>query len=362
MQELPGRLAETFRTGIALEMQDSFAYADVLRVVRPPVLPETKVKGRGLMYCGERILEFQTALAVRAEDGPERTELLKSAVSAMNAAYTGPRARAIPTIPDNPTRENFTALPEYGQLLKRPELMPAGYDFEFADIYSLNLVENYVFLVTGTKKSGKSVFMENLMLNGLERGDEVVILEIGDSRFAQIAQEHTIARYTDDQGVYDFLSRIHGELVQRASIKKECLGRKASQEEMFKAALVNQRIDIFIGNMSALIEKLHNPESPAFNARDLFETLCERGVGYNIFLYGEVNDREEGNLMGYTCFDSMRGYRSGVRFGGRFSDQKIFPFENVSYQEQERSMKCGVGMLPSENRETRQVKIVVPMS
>lgn len=362
MQELPGRLAETFRTGIALEMQDSFAYADVLRVVRPPVLPETKVKGRGLMYCGERILEFQTALAVRAEDGPERTELLKSAVSAMNAAYTGPRARAIPTIPDNPTREDFTALPEYRQLLERPELMPAGYDFEFADIHSLNLMENYVFLVTGTKKSGKSVFMENLMLNGLERGDEVVILEIGDSRFAQIAQEHTIARYTDDQGVYDFLSRIHGELVQRASIKKECLGRKASQEEMFKAALVNQRIDIFIGNMSALIEKLHDPESPAFNARDFFETLCERGVGYNIFLYGEVNDREEGNLMGYTCFDNMRGYRSGVRFGGRFSDQKIFPFENVSYQEQERSMKCGVGMLPSENRETRQVKIVVPMS
>ncbi|NBI65379.1 FHA domain-containing protein [Pseudoflavonifractor sp. 60] len=362
MQELPGRLAETFRTGVALEMQDSFAYADVLRVVRPPVLPETKVKGRGLMYCGERILEFQTALATRAEDGPERTELLKKAVAAMNAAYTGPRARAIPAIPDNPTREDFTSLPEYRQLLERPELMPAGYDFEFADIYSLNLVENYVFLITGTKKSGKSVFMENLMLNSLDRGDEVVILEMGDSRFAQIAQEHALTRCTEAQEVYNFLSRIHGELVQRAGIKKACLDRKASQEEMFTAAQANSRINIFIGNMSTLIGQLHDPESPVFNARDLFETLCERGMGYNIFLYGEVSDREETDLMGYTCFDSMRGYRSGVRFGGRFSEQKLFPFENVGYQDQERSMKCGVGMVPSENREERQVKIVVPMS
>lgn len=162
--------------------------------------------------------------------------------------------------------------------------------------------------------------------------------------------------------MYNFLSRIHGELVQRAGIKKACLDRKASQEEMFTAAQANSRINIFIGNMSTLIGQLHDPESPVFNARDLFETLCERGMGYNIFLYGEVSDREETDLMGYTCFDSMRGYRSGVRFGGRFSEQKLFPFENVGYQDQERSMKCGVGMVPSENREERQVKIVVPMS
>ena len=131
---------------------------------------------------------------------------------------------------------------------------------------------------------------------------------------------------------------------------------------MFTAALVNQRINIFLGNMSALINHLHDPESPAFNAQGLFETICERGRGYNIFLFGEVDDREETELMGYTCFDSMRSYRSGIRFGGRLSEQKLIPFENVGYQEQDRSMKCGIGMIPSENREDRQVKVVVPMS
>lgn len=362
MQELPGRLAETFRTGICLEMSDAFAYADVLHTVRPPVLPESKVKGRGLMYCGERILEFQTALAARSESGPERTDILKASIQAMNAAYTGPRARMIPCIPDNPTRDVFTALPEYAETLAKPSLLPAGYDFEYADIYSFNLAENYVFLVSGTKKSGKSVFMENLMLNSLDRGDEVVILEMDDDRFAPIAQEHGIQRCTDGQGLYDFLSRIQTEMIARAQIKKDCIAKKSSDEEMFTAALANRRIDIFMGNMSALINCLHDPESPAFNAQGLFETLCERGRGYNIFLFGEVDNREETELMGYTCFDSMRGYRSGIRFGGRLSEQKLFLFENVGYQEQDRSMKCGVGMIPSENREDRQVKVVVPMS
>ena len=84
--------------------------------------------------------------------------------------------------------------------------------------------------------------------------------------------------------------------------------------------------------------------------------------GYNIFLYAEVSDRDEAELMGYTCFESMRGYRSGIRFGGRFSEQKLFSFENVNYLEQDRSMKAGIGMIPSENRDDRQVKVVVPMS
>lgn len=362
MQELPSRLAENFRTGLSLEMPDMFAYSDVLRVVRPPVLPESKVKGRGLIGFGERILEFQTALAAHAEGGPERNELLKAAVMTMNAAYTGPRARAIPSIPQNPKRSDFTSLPEYAQALARLELIPVGYDFEYADIFSFNLAKNYVYLVTGTKQSGKSVFMENLMLTGIEKGDEVVILEVKDNRFEGVAEENGLSRYTDGQGVFDFLSRIHGELLERAKIKKACIDAKKSDEEMFAAALENRRIDIFIGNMIALVEELHDPGSPAINAQSLFETLCERGKGYNIFLYGEVSDKDEADLLGYTCFDSMRSYRSGIRFGGRFGEQKIFSFENVNYQEQDRSMKSGIGVIPSENRDDRLIKVVVPMS
>ena len=45
-------------------------YGTLVVGVRPPVLPESRVKGRGLMYYEDRVLEFQTALAAHAEGGP----------------------------------------------------------------------------------------------------------------------------------------------------------------------------------------------------------------------------------------------------------------------------------------------------
>lgn len=360
MQEIPGRLAETFRTGIALEMTDQFAYGDVLHVVKPPVMPESRVKGRGLIYYGERILEFQTALAAHAEGSPERNDMIREAVARMNNAWTGQPARAVPSIPEKPVRSDFTALPDYKDALADPGLMPLGYDFENADVWSFNLVANYVFLITGTRQSGKSVCMENLMETALESGDEVLVLEPGGTRFSAFAQEHGVRYCTGNKDIMECMAHIHGELVSRAKIKKECLDRRVSGEEMFKAALVSKRISLFIGNLSGLIKELYNVQSELAEARSLFETLCERGNGYNVFLYAEVSDKDQADLMGYNCFESMRNYRSGIRFGGRLGEQKVFAFENVGYQEQDRTQKAGLGFIPSENRDARLEKVIVP--
>ena len=364
MQEMPSRMAENFRTGIALEMPDQFAYADVLHVVKPPVLPESRVKGRGLMYYGERILEFQTALAARAEGAPERNDLIKAAVEKMNGAWTGAAAKPVPRIPDKPTRKDFTALPEYAEALAKPELMPVGYDFEYASVYSLDLSRNFIYLITGTKRSGKSICMENLIQTAVERGDKVLIADIASERYAEIAQTFNLTRYTDGQGLFELLTTLHGEIDNsaRSALKRDCIARKLSEEELFLETQKNPRIDIFIGDMGSFIRELHDKNSPAINGRTLFEIFCEKGRGYNIFVYGEVNDKDQPTLMGHTCFDTMRSYRSGIRFGGRFGEQKIFSFENIPYQNQERSMKPGLGVIPTDNRDSRLVQVVIPMS
>ena len=361
MQEMPSRLAENFRTGIALEMQDAFAYGDILHIIRPQVLPESRVKGRGLMFCGERVLEFQTALAARAEGSPERNDLLKEAVERMNAAWSGPGARSIPAIPAKPVRSNLTSLPEYREMLENPRILPIGWDFTSADLASFNLVRNFAYLVSGTKQSGKSVFMENLIRTVSDRGEEVMILEIGEDRFAQVAEDCGAGRYTDSDRILEAMTKIHGELLARSAVKKECLDRRCSDEELFEAAMQSPRINIFVNNMTGLLEMLHDPDSPAHNAEELFETICERGKGYNLFLFCEVADRELAELPGYLAFGSLMNYRSGIRFGGRFGEQKLFAFENIGFQDQDRSMKPGIGVIPTDNREDRVEKIVVPL-
>lgn len=360
-QELPSRMAENFRTGISLEMSDVFAYSDVLHIIRPPVLPESRVKGRGLLYHEERVLEFQTALACHAENSPERNDLIKASVARMNEAWHGKRARTVPYIPEKPVRAEFTSLVEYQEALKNPRLIPIGYDFKFADIYSFDLVKSYVYLITGTKNSGKSNLMENLMLTCIDRGEDVKIIELGENRFAHIAQKQGLNRYTDGEGVLSVFTDIQREMVRRAPIKKKHIEERSSDEVLFDAAMENRRINLFIGNMQMLVHELHDANSPAFNAQALFDTLCERGKGYNIFVYGEMNDRDQDELMGYACIDSIRNELSGIRFGGKFNDQKIFSFENVRYQEQERSMKTGIGVIPCDDNEARLIRVVVPL-
>ena len=361
MQEMPSRLAENFRTNIALEMQDAFAYGDILHIIRPPVLPESRVKGRGLMYFGERILEFQTALAARAEGSPERNDLLKEAVERMNAAYDGIPARSIPVIPNKPVRQDLISLPEYRQMLENPKLLPIGWDFASADVASFDLVKNYAFLISGTRQSGKSVFMENLIRTAAERGEHVLILEPGENRFEKVAEECGLKRYTDSDGILEAMTFVHGELLARSGLKKECLDRKCSDEELFEAAGVNPRINLFINNMTGFLELLHDPDSSAHNAEELFETVCERGKGYNLFLFCEAGDRELTELPGYNAFASLMNYRSGIRFGGRFGEQKLFAFENIGFQDQDRSMKPGIGVIPTDNRDDRLQQIVVPL-
>ena len=110
-----------------------------------------------------------------------------------------------------------------------------------------------------------------------------------------------------------------------------------------------------------MLRRTRTPSSPAYGARDLFDTVCERGAGYNLFLYVELSDKEQTDLMGYNAYENLRAYRSGIRFGGRLNEQKLFSFENIGYQEQDRAQKPGLGIVPSDSRDARVEKVVVPL-
>ena len=71
------RLSELFKTRICLYMKDSYAYAEAFDIIRCPILPKKGVAGRGVAYYRERILEFQTALVVKAENDYVRQEMIK---------------------------------------------------------------------------------------------------------------------------------------------------------------------------------------------------------------------------------------------------------------------------------------------
>ncbi len=80
--EIPGRLGENFRTVICLEMNDTYAYTEALRMAHLDVLPEENVRGRRIARAGENFLEFQTALPLPAEDDFQRIGFIQEKMQA----------------------------------------------------------------------------------------------------------------------------------------------------------------------------------------------------------------------------------------------------------------------------------------
>ena len=362
-KEIPTRMAENFRTGICLEMQDAYAYGEILHVLRPEVLPEANIKGRGLIGYGNKIIEFQTALAAESAEGPLRNDMIREKIERMNAAWKSLPARRIPTIPDKPVREEFVKLPDYGKMLADPRRLPAAYNEEDAEICGPDLFEHYIFFVTGTRGSGKSVYMKNLILSAAERKETNLIFENRDNTFEAISKDLGIRRAADGETTYELLKYVFEEMRKRIPLKKKCLDDRLSEEETFKATLASQRINLFIGDLGSFIREVFDPASPAANGKPVVELIATKGRFYNVYLYAEIKDADQMTLMSNPVVREMCDVCAGVRFGGRLNDskQKMFEFANVSFRDVGKSLKPGIGIIPSEDKQAKTEKIVVPM-
>lgn len=84
--EINSKLSENIRRAVSLEMQDKFAYSDILRSMQISTLPEAGIAGRGLVDVDGVILEFQTCIALEAADDYQRIERIAERCHAMTAS------------------------------------------------------------------------------------------------------------------------------------------------------------------------------------------------------------------------------------------------------------------------------------
>ena len=144
--DISSSLADALTHLISLEQNDKFKYMDALRKMNLDILPEEKVKGRGLAPVGERVLEFQTALAMKPDREGTMNARLEDFCASMDASWTGERPRKIPEIPAEPT---FTILKEdrrFREAISNPRILPFAYRMKDASILSIDLFRNYCWL------------------------------------------------------------------------------------------------------------------------------------------------------------------------------------------------------------------------
>ena len=359
MNELPGRIAENMRTAVCLELPDKFAYGDILHTMRIDVLPEKGVRGRGLAWCEDRLLEFQTALALPAEDDYQRMEKIAAEEAALKAAWPGKCARRIPSIPEKPVWEEFAALPEVQALAGNGRFVPVGYEAESAEVYSIDLSKNYCYLVTGNARTGKRNFMKIMIQSCRMKQSEIYIIDMS-SDMAVFAGCNDVHMIRTENELFDFfLNTLTPVFQARNKIKKACELTGAEEEELYAATASETPYFIFIPDLPKFITGAYLDER---GMSGFLETIVRKGRFHNIYFIGCMPLESRNDLLGYQLFQDFISYHTGIHFGGNAARNTLLSFDYLGYQKQSAVLRPGIGLLPEVMGEHDAEKVIVPLA
>ena len=361
MNEIPGRIAENLKTILCLELADKYAYSDVLHTTQIQVLPEAGVKGRGLALYASRILEYQTALALEAEDDYQRMEKISGVCRRMNEAWTGRRARPIPEIPEKPAWELFTELEQVRKDASEDCLLPVGYNAETADVYSVDLSSIYCYLIAGAARTGKKNFLKVMLASAQLKNSQICLID-GDGLMGQYASQDGISYVSNEEELFGyFQNTLTPEFKKRNKIKQQILAAGGEEEDLYAQTRKETPVFLFITNMLWFINTIYAPQNASRGMKGFMETLTMKGRYHNIYFVGILNLEDKNTVRGYQTFINFVSYKTGIHFGGNISQNGFMNFDYLPFKEMTKSEKPGVGQLPMVDGKVGTQKIVVPL-
>ncbi len=358
--EITTKMGDNIKTVICLQMNDKYAYSDALRVSGIEVLPESNVKGRGLALVGESVLEFHTALALEAEDDFKRMEAVKEICLQMGASWKGYCAKVIPVIPEKPVWREFEQLAEVRRLQADSRFLPIGYDMESADIYSIDLSRTFSYLVSGKARTGKTNLLKAIIRSAAAKQGNLVVIEHGSADLKQAAQAAG-AEYIDSQKAQAaFFSGLVEPFKQRNRKKRELIEQGKEEFEIYEAMQQEKPYFIVVSDIISFVQSIQKPEEGILNIKGFVDNIGEKGKLHNVFFFLGINPDAVDGALGTRTYNAFTGYHTGIHFGGAVTNIRYFDFSNVTYMEQSKTQKVGVGMIPTGN-EDMAGRVIIPL-
>lgn len=361
MSEIPNRIGDNIKNIVSLEMGDKFKYMDVLRSSHINVLPEADIKGRGLVNIKGSILEFQTALSLEAEDDYKRGQIIEKLADDMCKAWNGKYARRIPVIPEKPTMGEFEKNVDVIEENSGKDIIPFAYMQKDASVFGINLMKTYCYLVAGKRGTGKTVLMKDIILETCHKNGDMVIIEKGQSDFANIAKENNIRYLTSDSEIFEYFKELTPVFAKRNKLKHQYMENELQREELYSKMQDNTPIFIFIPNLSEFIKAIYKPETGVGKMSGFMENIIEKGELHNIYFIASLDMEESAAVSVYKTYKLFTGYKNGVHLGGNTASQRIFDFRNIPYTEAGKPLKKGFGWAVTGEDMDEASKIVIPM-
>ena len=360
MAEIPNRMADNIKNILCLEMGDKFKYMDILHMTHIDVLPENDVKGRGLVNLNGSLLEFQTALCVKAEDDYKRGQMIQELANEMSSVWKGKRARKIPYIPENPVLSGFNELEEVKEFHNSESNIPIAYVQADASVYNIDLSQTYCFSIAGKNKTGKTSLLKLIIEQISHKTGKMVVFENGSQELLKLSEAYNTEYITGDKEIFDYFKGLTTEFVRRNKIKNGYLSQGMTGEEIYEKIQQEEPIFIFIADFSKFLNSIYKPEEGVGQMKGFMENIIAKGELHNIYFFAVINSDEFTGLNVYQVFRSFIEYKKGIHLGGNVAAQRVFQFQNISFQESSKTYKKGIGLV-SVGEENEACKIIIPM-
>ena len=326
------------------------------------MLPEGGVKGRGLAYSGSRILEYQTALALEAENDYQRIERIQNVCMQMKTSWQGKIARAIPSIPEKPVWSKFSATDEYRELQQRKDYIPVGYDMENAEFYGIPLREMFCYLVCGSARTGKTNFMKVFIQAVLDKKAITCIIDGPDKKLQSYRNCEEMTYLATEEEIDHYFGNVLTPLFQiRNARKKAMLNEDYEESEIYEEMSKEKPHFIFISDMAWFIKMVYTSGLKK-NMNGFLENIISLGRLHNIYFVAELALNKVSEVKGYQVFEFFAGYKTGIHFGGKVSENTLLPFEHMQYKEKVAVDKIGIGSIAVVDEHHKTQKIVVPLA
>lgn len=359
VNDITKRVGENLKTVFCLAMQERYDYSEYLRNNQIAVLPETDIKGRGLARYGKRVLEYQTALAVEADNDYQRLEKIRTVCMEMSETWDGKNARRIPEIPAKPVWSEFSQLDMFSQVNGMRDYLAVGYNSIDASVYGIPLREIYCYLICGTPRSGKTNFMKVCIQAVLEKQARICILDSPQKILSTYSNMDGVIYIGKESEVLGFFEQLMPVFVERNIRKRQMLEEDYEEDEIFDVLSKEVPYFIFIPDLIWFVQFVGGQNS---DVRGFMETMIEKGRLHNIYFICEFAMNKRATVSGYRLFNLFTEYKTGIHFGGKTADNTLLSFASMSYKEQNQTEKAGIG-IPSDTNTDKVVKhIVVPLA
>ena len=361
--ELQSKLADKIRQGICLELGDKYKYAEVMHTAHFDVLPEANTKGRGLAAVDESILEFQTALAVRAENDYKRAEAIREVCQTMRNAWSGKCARKIPEIPKKPTWELFRQSDVYMAAKNDHMRLPVAYCLEDASAYCIDLSKICCYLVLGQEQCGKSVFMRNVACAIADRKAKMYFVDRADGSEKNTIQMTGAISVTTDQELFNMTKDLILTTNERGVLRKQLQDKGMDDEDIFETMQKFPPVYCLIGDLDNFMQKIYTNLPGIGLLSPHLENIFAKGRLLNVYFIAAANVQQLGGLSTRQAYQAFVRDRKGVLLGGCLNKQTLFAYQNIrNYNEQNKQLRIGQGYAVSAADPMEVDKIVVPQN